>query len=507
MKALQRSYLPFLFLTLAVLAGFSGSLASSFHFDDYSIFADPALTSTSGWWEAWTRTRPLTYFTFWANHALGGAEPIGYHVFGLLVHLATVLLLYDTLSRLIGRRAALLAAGLFGLHPIQTEPVVYIFARGTLLATLFCVISLRCWLKGRHWVAAAAFAVALLAKEECAAFPVFLLLLHLSISRNRGEWRHIGVMLALSLAAGLRVMWVLAAIPDSGAGAGSEFTAWQYFATQGSVILRYFRLLLIPVGFTVDPQIELATNWRGFASWAAIALMAAGALWRFAKAKEGFWLLAGLVLLLPSSSIFPADDLAADRRMYLPLMAFSAGVALLLERVRLVVPAMIGVALLVVTIGRVEVWRTEQSLWSEAVERSPGKLRPKIQLARVVEDEKALALLEEARGIAPDSPAVASELGRRHLAMGRAAEALKWFGRALALDPSNPLAHNNRGVALSNLGQQEAARADFERALELDPCLFDARHNLKQNGVATPAPSHCRFSSEQRRRLNDGRER
>ena len=30
------------------------------------------------------------------------------------------------------------------------------------------------------------------------------------------------------------------------------------------------------------------------------------------------------ILLIPSSSIFPAADLAADRRMYLPMFAFAA---------------------------------------------------------------------------------------------------------------------------------------------------------------------------------------
>ena len=416
-----------------------------------------------------------------------------------------VLLLYGTLSRLIGAKAALVAAALFGLHPIQTEPVVYIFARATVLSTLACVVSLRFWVAGRHWAAAAAFAVALLAKEECAAFPLFLLLLHLAISRNRAELKPIGVMLAMSLAAGLRVMWVLAQIPNSGAGAGSEYTAWQYFATQGAVILRYLRLVVIPSGFTVDPQIDVITDWRAFACWAAIGLLAVAALWRFGKAREGFWFLAGLLLLLPSSSIFPADDLAADRRMYLPMMAFGAGLGLLAQRLPRWAPAAAGVILLILTIGRVEVWRTEETLWAEAVERSPRKLRPKIQLARVVDDERALTLLAEAQTLAPDSPLVASELGRRHLAMNRSAEALGAFGRALALEPSSPLAHNNRGVVLARLGQKDAAQADFERALRLDPCLFDARFNLKQIGVSTPAPSHCRFSDDQQRKLEDGR--
>jgi len=36
--------------------------------------------------------------------------------------------------------------------------------------TVFCLLSLRAWLDGRHGIAVAWFGLALLAKEECAAF-------------------------------------------------------------------------------------------------------------------------------------------------------------------------------------------------------------------------------------------------------------------------------------------------------------------------------------------------
>ena len=73
-----------------------------------------------------------------------------------------------------------------------------------------------------------------------------------------------------------------------------------------------------------------------------------------------------------------------------------------------------------------------------------------------------------------------------------------------ALAPSDPLAFNNRGVALMALSQMDAARQDFERALELDPCLFNARFNLKQLGIEAEVPGNCRFSYAQRRLLESG---
>ena len=83
---------------------------------------------------------------------------------------------------------------------------------------------------------------------------------------------------------------------------------------------------------------------------------------------------------------------------------------------------------------------------------------------------------------APQDPDIATEEGRIDLTIGKPQDALVAFGRALALDPGNAAAYNNRGVALLMLGQREAARADFERALKIDPGQPDARLNLSRLG-------------------------
>lgn len=202
--------------------------------------------------------------------------------------------------------------------------------------------------------------------------------------------------------------------------------------------------------------------------------------WPAWKRKWKF-LLAGLVLLIPSSSIFPAADLAADRRMYLPLFAFAAATAVALSRVpwRYAGPV-VAAALMVVSFARTEVWDSDQALWREAVRRSPRKVRPRIQLARAVKPAEALEVLAAAKQIAPDDPHVAAEVGRVLLSEGQAAAALDEFSRALTLEPGNPQNYNNRGVALEAIGQPWAARADFERALQLDPKFREARDNLEK---------------------------
>ena len=103
--------------------------------------------------------------------------------------------------------------------------------------------------------------------------------------------------------------------------------------TQGTVLWRYLRLFAIPYGFTVDPEIRVPAAWLGVAAWLAIGA-ALAALWRWRR-DLAIWLTAAALLLLPSSSIFPAADLAADRRMYLALLPLAAAAALLLVRLRM----------------------------------------------------------------------------------------------------------------------------------------------------------------------------
>jgi tetratricopeptide (TPR) repeat protein len=273
----------------------------------------------------------------------------------------------------------------------------------------------------------------------------------------------------MAVLAGLRVIYATAVTPGAPAGIQAGISPWHYFLAQGPVIWRYLRLLIAPVGFTVDPAISIPPVWLGLAAWAAIAAVA----WRWR------WMLIGFVLLLPSSSIFPAQDLAADRRMYLPLAAFAVAAALAIPK-RLSMP--IAVVLVAVSMGRTYVWMSDERLWREAVAHAPDKVRPKIQLSRNVPPGEALTLLAQAGQLAPGDPAVATETGKVLLTQGNAAGALHEFGRALALNPHDAQNYNNRGVALQLLGLPDAARQDYRRALAIDPSLTEARRNLERLG-------------------------
>jgi len=387
--------------------------------------------------------------------------------------------------------SAVVAAFVFALHPVQTEAIVYVFARSGLLATLFCLLALRSWLAEKPWVGTGWFALGLLAKEECAAFPVFLWFLEYIRKRER-RIPALGAMAGLAGVAVWRVAVLAAETPGSGAGAQADVTPMQYLATQGWSIIRYLQLLAIPVGFSVEPNIRVIGGWLAVICWSAVSLL----LWMGWQRKEnlgpGFWFLGGLILLAPTSSIFPASDLAADRRVYLPMVAWSAMVGLILHRTNYRVLLVAGGILYAMfSFVRTQAWMSEVSLWEDAMRWAPEKVRPRVQLARASPPDRALDLLEEARRIEPENSRVATEMGRVYLTQGKPGEALREFGRVVAALPNDPSALNNRGVALLALGMKDHAVADFRKAVELQPCLGEAWDNLRKAGAVHGGPDGC----------------
>ncbi len=475
----------YLILFFVALLAFGGALGGGFHLDDYSLFANPSVTSPSGFWHIWTplQPRPLTYLTFWCNYQIGGQNPLPYHLTNVLLHLAAVCLLFRALQPVLPPNAAFLAAGLFAVHPLQAETVAYVFARATLLSTVFCLLCWLAWMRKRPALAVLWFLLALLSKEESVTFPLFLLFL--SFARNqlsKFEIRTGLLLLGLSVLAGIRATLATHFVAGSGAGFGAGVTPFAYLESQGIVILRYLQLLLVPFGFTIEPNFHFATLSIQWTAWIAVIAAITLLFWKRTSINAAFWILCGFLLLLPSSSIFPAADLSADRRMYLPMIAFSAAIGLLASAWKVWLPATAAALLIVCSIFRMAIWRTDATLWREAVQHSPDNVRALVQLGRNVPPEEAATLFRRAKMLEPTNGSIATEIGSAWLRQGQPAQALAEFGRALALAPHDPNAISNRGTALLALGQTASARQDFHRALQIDPCLAAARKNLRSLG-------------------------
>jgi Tfp pilus assembly protein PilF len=512
---------------LAVVA-YWPALGSEFHFDDYALFSDPAVTLPAGPLELFgpERTRPLTYLTFWANYQLHQTDPLGYHGVNILLLAALAWLAGALFERLVGPQAAPIALAVFILHPLQTEAVAYVFGRAVILAALFSVLAFRSWLERRLWRALAWFSLAMLSKEEAAALPLLLAGYDWFFTRPTApEWKQRAAPLAAmgAIVALAATKLLIAARDFQGAGAIhglGEITPWTYLLTQGRAIWLYLRLLVAPVGLNFDRDFSLSTGLDAptLIAWAALALTAAACLYLARRAPAFYWILGGFILLAPTSSIAPLADLAVERRMFLPLLSFSLALgslaaSALRRRASLAVAALAAITLCGMTYARCLDWRTEESLWRDTLAKSPAKIRPKLQLARALEVRGPSGVLERRRLLdqalvqSPDDAEALGEYGMFHLQQRRPLDALELFERARAQSPSDPQIVSNIGTAQFMLGNSSAAKASFRRALAIDPCNFDARNNLilalKMEGLAAEArrlldrPDNCPFSAPQ----------
>jgi hypothetical protein len=254
-----------LWIALAALAAFGGSLASGFHFDDFGMLQDRAVVSPDGWLScfSWLQTRPLTWLSFWLNFQLSGRDPLLWHALNIAIHIACAVLLYRLLRRIMPE-AALLAALLFAAHPVMSEAVDYIYARAILLATLFSLLALLYWIRGRVWISVLWFAAAVFAKEECVTVPLVLALI-----AWRGRVAPLSAMLAISAAAGMRVLAAIQATGMVNIGLNAGVSPFAYLVAQGFSLCRSFGLLVVPWAFSVDPQIP-GGGWLG---WLAIVAL------------------------------------------------------------------------------------------------------------------------------------------------------------------------------------------------------------------------------------------
>ncbi|XP_076445785.1 protein O-mannosyl-transferase TMTC2-like [Babylonia areolata] len=96
--------------------------------------------------------RPLCVLSFRLNYRLGGLDPWGYHLANVLLHAATAAL-FTALARrlLVGTFPTLLAGALFAAHPIHTEAVAGLVGRADVMACLFYLLALLCYMRYASW--------------------------------------------------------------------------------------------------------------------------------------------------------------------------------------------------------------------------------------------------------------------------------------------------------------------------------------------------------------------
>lgn len=124
--------------------------------------------------------RPVVKASFRLTYLLGGASPFLFHLGNVLIHALAALALALVVRRLAGRRAAMVAASLWVVHPMTVQAVQAVAARSDLLATAFFLLSTLAFLQACDGsrialaTSAAAAALAIGSKESVVLLPLVL---------------------------------------------------------------------------------------------------------------------------------------------------------------------------------------------------------------------------------------------------------------------------------------------------------------------------------------------
>ncbi|TWU07967.1 tetratricopeptide repeat protein [Stieleria varia] len=259
----------------------------------------------------------------------------------------------------IATATATATALLWGVHPLTTAAVTYIVQRFESFASLWILVCLWAWSHafGRTVTESAAATsdqakrsnnktmwaiLAIVAayaaygsKEMAAGLSLTVLLydryfLADSWRGLRSRWHWYAVLTA-PLIVGLFVFVprLLRTRHAEGSTIGfgiDGFTPWSYLTSQPVVFLRYLRLSVLPIGQSLDygwiPSRSPTNQMIGAIAWLGLLLLVG---WLFMRFRRASVLVIGmLVILAPTSTLLPLQDIIFEHRFYLPLAFLTA---------------------------------------------------------------------------------------------------------------------------------------------------------------------------------------
>jgi protein O-mannosyl-transferase len=522
------SLIDVIVLVVVVTIIYLNSLSGVFLFDDLAGIVNNATIRDIGSFE-WLqpRARPVTTFSFAINYAIGGLDPIGYHIVNIAIHAVNAVLLYGLVQAILiaqsshgsaglsARQFAFTAAIFWAVHPLCTASVTYVIQRGESLAALGMLATLWCWMRAtdssidtstaRRWFLAAvgsAF-IAYGSKETSAFLPIVLLMFDRIFCADR--WLAIKSRLGWHCVIALPVLIGIGILAQELTQGNSRQTvgftmdridSLSYFASQPVVFAHYLRLSFIPLWQTLDygwlPSNRPLAIGVGIAAWCVMISATAWLLFR--RPQIGFLLAASLLVLAPSSSFVPLQDIVFEHRMYLPLAALCIlvcqGMANLIERASqrfersarkwvAIGGTCILLILCVLTVARNQDYQSRERMFALDVKHCPDNPRAWANLADEVEFEnvddkiamcvKAYQLYEQ-RGYF--YAGVKYKLGRGiadlYFLTGRPNEAKSYYAQAIeAANDATQAAEIHMALAMIESGQGNAAAADqhFESAI------------------------------------------
>ncbi|MEW5802550.1 MAG: tetratricopeptide repeat protein [bacterium] len=360
------------------------------------------------------------------------------------------------------------------------------------------------------------FLLALLTKPIAVTLPLILLLYELCFHKEDYAIRlkdKIPFFLLACLAAAV-TFWAQSV--DTGI---KEYFGHNFFYSillTGKILVMYLEKLLVPLGLSgryVFLPSGLFTPSLAF-SWLLIVIFLGGIafLWGNRQATLAFPGVFFLFTLLPVANLVPTSTQMADRYLYLPSFCYSLAVGLLVsafikragqrEKGKLLQAAVVFLTIGLIafygslTWARNRVWRSDRSLWEDALSTDPNNYHAATHLAdtylneakkerssrqKELDLQQASRLLQHSMRIKPDFALAYLEMGNVLLEEGKATEAIPILLLAAGKNDerrNSPRIEHNLGIAYLRAGLIPAAQEAFTRAIRHDPRFAPAYLSL-----------------------------
>jgi tetratricopeptide (TPR) repeat protein len=472
--------------------------------------------------------RPLPCLSFALNWYFGQDKVFGYHVVNLLIHFLSACFLYLCIQNILrtpnlankfqGEELfiATLSTALWALNPVQTQAVTYIVQRMASMAALFYIISIYLYLKCRQnhsfWQrilllcgCMVGFLFGLGSKENAATLPLAILLIEvicfqdLSVPRIRKRlfWGSIagGVLLVLFSALVLVPGGMFSFLQGY---EGRPFTLGQRVLTQPRIVLFYLSQLFyaVPHRLSIEHDIMVSTSllhpWTTLPAIILIDLLIGLGISQIRKRP----LIALSVLFFflnhtIESSIIPLE-LMFEHRNYLPSMFLfvpvAAGFKRLIEHYQATGTAMrpllqcflvlLVAALAWGTFIRNMAWKTEKTLWEDALQKAPNSHRPYHNLAqayymKIGHYEAAIQLYEKSLQLRISSKhkkaLTLSNLALLYLQKNDNDKAVKLWKDALAIAPNIQVVRHRYAIGLIEMKKWSESLIHIDQLINRHP--------------------------------------
>ena len=462
---------------------------------------------------------PLVSTSLWLQRLVWDLNPMGYHIFNVVLHAFNAVMLWLILCKL-RFRGAWLAAVIFAVHPVHVESVAWITEIKNLQSTFFFMLSLICYLnftnsQKKQWYlfSVILFFMALLSKTSVVMLPLILLLYHWWSDGSLRKKQLINTIPFFVFSAVFSAVTIWFQYNRAGA-VGEPWSAGllERILVASRAVWFYMEKLVFPLDLMfIYPRWSMET--QKFTSYVPTVALIVVIVFFWNKRKTwGCPILAGLgyfvINLFPVLGFFNIYfmrySFVADHWQYLAspgiivivvwIVDYSSlapspdgnaaeeGHAQLKKYLKVSAGILLVGFLTFSTFHRAEIFKKNFSILEDTLIKNPGAWMAHnnmgIELEKQGKLNEAIKHYKETLRLNPGYAIASNNSGLVLKHKGDFEEAAIYFREAIRNDPKFWESLNNLGYVLNTLGRVEEAASSFQQALAINPFFVEAHNNL-----------------------------